>query len=191
MKNLLFFLILSSPPISFAEDAKVVPSVIFADLEACKFKMNDLYGGEYQVDKEEVPALFFYSKIIKPNAKRPMEVDLKFRCVDPADEKTIADFSGGRMTSNGWVMSLDPDVKADAAMHNTFQLLKGRNWEGPSISQDVTNGEERDRTRGFGFCIPHGLAALCGGGNVAYLNDLKGSALKEVIDMVETIEFIE
>lgn len=45
-------------------------------------------------------------------------------------------------------MSLDPDVEADTAMHNTVYVLKGKNWEGPAISQDVTNGEEQGRTRG-------------------------------------------
>lgn len=191
MKVWLIVLVLSFSSISFDNEANVKSSVIFADLNVCKFKMNNLYGGDYEVDKKEVPALLFYSKVIKPNSRRPIEVDLKFRCVDPADAQTFVNFSGGKMTDKGWVMSLDPDVEADTSMHNTFYVLKGKSWEGPAISQDVTNGEEEDRTRGFGFCIPHGSAALCGGGNVAYLNDLNGSALKEVIKMVETIEFVE
>ncbi|MGY2439369.1 hypothetical protein [Pseudomonas sp. SDO52101_S400] len=169
----------------------VSPSMILVDLGKCKFTMNNLYNGSFEVDRGETPGVFLFSKVIKPKAKRPLAVNLKFLCIDPIDSETIAALSGGKVTDKGWVMSLDSDVEANTAMHNTFYVLNGKNWTAPGISQDVTNGEERSRTRGFAFCIPHDSAAICGSGDVAYLDDLKNSALQEVINMVETIDFVE
>ncbi|MEF9672807.1 hypothetical protein QNM99_13165, partial [Pseudomonas sp. PCH446] len=79
---------------------------------------------------------------------------------------------------------MTPEEAGTPEMHNTLYRLKGKNWDGTGVSQDVTNGDEERRTRSFAFCIPYNGAALCGGGDVAYLNDLKNSSLKQVIKML-------
>ncbi|MFJ2364909.1 hypothetical protein ACIPIN_14650 [Pseudomonas sp. NPDC087697] len=180
-----------APIISWADGSNTPPSLVRAALDSCGFTMTDFYGGTYEIVKEGDPHLFFYSKLINPKAKKALSVNITFRCVNPATPEDFFKFSGSKLTDKGWVMDLDPDVANDSGMHNTFYLLKGKGWEGTGISQDVTNGDEENRTRRFGFCIPHDGAALCGGGDVAYLNDLKSSSLKQVVKMLETIEFIE
>lgn len=154
------------------------------NFDGCHFTMRDPYGGRIDVGS--------YIANINPNASHPFDTEIQFDCQNPASPKTYVDRAGMRMTDKGWALDPSPDNVGLAEQHTTFYPLHGKGWEGGGVTQDDINGDENRRSRSFNFCIPHKQFALCGGDDtVMYLDRPKGSVLPQIIQLLESIEFID
>jgi hypothetical protein len=152
--------------------------------DGCNFKFIDPYNGRITTAS--------YFAIINPKAHHLFETQIQFICQNPATPKTYLDLSGIRMTRQGWALDPSPDNVGPPEQHTTFYALHGKGWNGGGVTQDDINGEEQMRTRAFSFCIPHHQLALCGSAqSVAYLMWPHESVLPQVIQLLESIEFVD
>lgn len=132
-----------------------------------------------------------YTAHINPQARHPFGTRIQFSC-DPATSKIYLDSASIKLTDKGWALDLSKEDPRPPSPHTTLYLLRGRNWEGAGTTQDDTDGDEDRRVRTFGFCIPHHQLALCGmTRHVGYLEHLNESVLPHVIQLLESIEFID
>jgi hypothetical protein len=158
----------------------------------CHFRLKDPYNGTLEATQRSSPQLANYNAIISPKARHLLETWIQFSCQSPATPKTYLDRSGIRMTRQGWALDPSPDDVGPPEQHTTFYALRGKGWNGGGVTQDDINGEEQMRTRAFSFCIPHHQLALCGSAqSVAYLNWPHESVLPQVIQLLESIEFVD
>lgn len=172
-----------------SEENVTVREVAF---DGCHFKMADAYNGSLTLTTDGAPPLANYHAEINPKARHPFETWIQFSCQNPVTEKTLSELAGLKMTDKGWALDSSPDSIGLPEAHTTFYPLHGKNWEAGGVTQDDVNGDEDRRTRVFAFCIPHNKLALCGVvRDVAYLSHLNESVLPQVIQLLESIEFID
>ncbi len=194
MKHLIILIMLASPSAFVCAKGKPVsgPVVHEVRFDACHYRITDTFDGWIDLNTEGSTHTFSYIANLNPRAKRPFETSIQFSCMNPATPEALSDRAGIIMTSHGWALDRSPDNIGPKAQHTTFQPLHGRGWEAGGVTQDDINGDEANRRRVFAFCIPHGTVALCGvARHVAYLRKLKESVLPQVIQLLESIEFID
>jgi len=78
----------------------------------------------------------------------------------------------------------------DRAVH--FFELRAVNAQGYAYTQDDINGDEDSRMRRLHYCLIHPPKALCGDGDIGYLNDgRKGDLTHYSLQILRSIEFID
>jgi hypothetical protein len=151
--------------------------------DGCNFKFIDSYNGRKTVAS--------YFAIINPKAHQLFETQIQFSC-NSATPKTYLDSASIKLVNGVWSLDLSEEDPRPPSPHTTLYLLHGKGWQGAGSTQDDTDGDEDRRTQTFGFCIPHNAYALCGmAQHVGYLNHLDESVLPQVINLLESIEFID
>jgi hypothetical protein len=163
-----------------------VREVVF---NGCHFKMNDPYGGALQATHRSTPQLANYNADINPKARHPFETWIQFDCENNVSLNDLPKLAGVGKENGQWVVAFNGDAKA---LNTTLYTLHGKGWEGAGITQDQQDGDEDKRTRSFAFCLLHASQALCGTSDtVMYLAHPKESVLPHVIQLLESIEFID
>ncbi|MDQ7977578.1 hypothetical protein QYH69_10045 [Paraburkholderia sp. SARCC-3016] len=159
-------------------------------LDSCKFRMKDPYHVGVSIDTRSSSHSASYVVTIDPRAQHPFQTWIRLSCEDPVTSRTLTDIAGMKMSDKGWVLNLTPNDFEE--QHTTFYPLRGQGWSGGGVTQDDTDGDETRRTRTFSFCIPHRQLAICGvAQSVGYLKWPNESVLPQVIQILESIEFID
>lgn len=159
--------------------------------EGCHFKMTDAYKGSLTLSTGGGATANYYGTL-NPKAKHVLETWIQFSCENPATAETLSELAGIKMTASGWALDPSPKNLGPKNARTTFHALHGKDWSAGGVTQDDINGDEDRRTRIYAFCIPHRQLALCGVvRDVAYLKYPRESVLPEVIQLLESIEFID
>jgi hypothetical protein len=154
------------------------------NVHECHFRMSDPYAGSIDIGS--------YIATINPKARHSFETWIQFSCQNPVTARTLSELAGLKMTNNGWAFDTSPDSIGLPGQHTTFHPLHGKDWNGGGVTQDDIIGDEDRRTRIFALCIPHDQLALCRVVRYAgYLEHLNESVLPQVIQLLESIEFID
>jgi hypothetical protein len=162
------------------------PSVAIHEItfDGCHFKMAD-------PDQGRITGASYFADL-NPNARHPFETWIQFSCENPATPEVYLKLASIKLTGRGWVLDTSKEDPNYPSPKTTFYALHGKDWEGAGTTQDETDGDENRRTRAFNFCIPHKQFALCGSiQSVAYLTWPKESTLPQVIQLLQSIEFID
>jgi hypothetical protein len=165
----------------------VVHEVAF---DGCHFSMKDPYGGTLQSTRESTPALANYNAEINPKARHRFGTSTQFYCEKKGIEKAFKSM-GMKYDGSRWVL----DKKSYSPLpeeHVAIYPLRGNSWSGAGLSSDQTTGDEDQRMRNFGFCISGAKQVLCGTiQQVMFLTSPKDSTIPQVIQLLQSIEFID
>jgi hypothetical protein len=159
--------------------------------DECNFKLTDSYNGRVSIDDESEPHSASYISIINLKARHPFETWIQFSCENSASVQTFSDLGGIKKTASGWALDTSPQVIGEPGQHTTFHSLQGNGWSGGGVTQDDIDGDEEQRRRIFAFCIPYRQVAVCGvARSVGYLKHLNESVLPQVIQLLDSIKFV-
>lgn len=157
----------------------------------CHFKLKDPYGADFRATRSRLPPMANYIANVNTGGAYPFEIWIQFSCQDPATAQTLSERALIKMTDKGWVLDPTPGREIIEQQHTTFYPLHGKGWIGGGTTQDDVNGDEARRMRTFNFCIPHRQLAVCGYVDVGYLLKPKESVFPQVIQLLQSIEFID
>jgi hypothetical protein len=173
----------------YAYGKPAVEHQIFFD--GCNFKLIDSYNGRISVDNESTPHSASYISTINLKARHPFETWIQFSCEKSPNAQTFSDLGGIKKTASGWALDASPKVVGEPGQHTTFYSLQGHGWSGGGVTQDNIDGDEEQRSRIFVFCIPYRQLAVCGvARSVGYLKHLNESVLPQVIQLLDSIKFV-
>ena len=150
--------------------------------DGCHFKITDLYGGRV------TGASYFAT--INPKANHPFETWIQFYCEKSSADKAFLAM-GMKRSSSQWVLAED-SYKPLPEEHVAVYPLQNASWTGAAMGSDQTTGDLNDRMRQLGFCLTNMRQILCGSiQQVMFVGYPKESTLPQVIQLLESIEFID
>ena len=161
-----------------------------AEFDGCHFKLYDLYNGSLTLTTDGAPPVAVYSVIINPELLHSVEVSIRFTC-DTAEGMRAFTELGFDNQSGVWKLipnEHDPENLARVKLYP----LTGNGTSGAASTDDQTMGEETERTQGLAFCLTNQKQILCGTSQaVGYLAYPEESSLPQVLELLESIEFLE
>lgn len=136
-----------------------------------------------------------FSIDIAANFSNNGEWGLGFRCYR-TDEKEFQTFWTNRSPKNEEIFQLNSERKTFKDDEGgTFTQIKSINAYGWAVTFDDTAGDERFRTRHLRYCTRNKTNAICGSGDVGYLNYLEDKRNIDIesltFKVLESIEFLE
>jgi len=158
--------------------------------DGCHFSMKDFYGGTLQSTRESTPALANYNAEINPKAHHSFGTWIRFYCEKEGVEKAFKGM-GMKYLGSRWVLDKE-SYSPLPEEHVAIYPLRGNSWNGAGLSSDQTSGDEDQRMRNFGFCISGAKQVVCGTiQQVMFLKSPKDSTIPQVIQLLQSIEFID
>ena len=178
----------------------VIPAETTATVGACKFKIANLFGGEFFVPRpnDTPPQQGIYD--LPDTGPKASSVIRSFAlfCIDASDKK-IGTMLNARQVNGKWFMyepwPLRDELELtpfDQGAHPQTVQFKGSTWSGMGLTVDDTTGDEKRRARTFYFCLIHQTHALCGKSPVQWLGDpKKRNELWKIKAILQSVEFVD
>ncbi|MFJ4294308.1 hypothetical protein ACIP1U_31800 [Cupriavidus sp. NPDC089707] len=159
----------------------------------CRFHLDDSLGGWiHEYPKQDIPSATYHAELKR--TKLPAAVAVDFFCDTKGESEICREFCRIEKKGAHWMKWLhpDPDYRDPPEAHFTLREIKSINGKGAVSTKDETIGDEKTRARRLSFCLisPDGNVLI----GKAVVDRLQGNLRreeKEVIKLLETIEFIE
>lgn len=190
MKRLSFLVIALFGVITGARADSSENTVHEVEFNGCRFKIEDLHGGELRVSRYFPPKMAFYSFNSNPYAPHTTETSIEFYCDSSKGKKAFSDMGLGR---NKGAWHLIPN-KSDPGnlLNQKLYVLDNNGMEGAAATDDQTTGDEERRVQGIGFCLTNRKQILCGTSQaVGYVAYPKQSSLPKVLELLKSIKFLD
>jgi len=156
----------------------------------CHFKLRDAYNGDIKASTDGSSSVANYHAEINPKARHPFGTWIRFHCEKEGTEKAFAGM-GMKYADSRWVLDRE-SYSPLPEEHVAIYPLRGNSWNGAGLSSDQTSGDEDQRMRNFGFCISGAKQVVCGTiQQVMFLTSPKDSTIPQVIQLLQSIEFID
>ena len=177
-----------------------IPAETTATVGACKFKIANLFGGEFFVPRpnDTPPQQGIYD--LPDTGPKASSVIRSFAlfCIDASD-KEIGSRLNARQVDGKWFRYTQWPRRDEAELtpfergaHPQTVQFKGSNWSGVGLTVDDTTGDEKRRSRTFYFCLIHQAHALCGNSPVQWFADpKKRNELWKIKAILQSVEFID
>ena len=165
-------------------------TVVSTEGKTCPIRITDPFGGKLTESG--------YDLIGLPHKETNVEVlSLYLECAssDDADATRRFVYANFDVKHGRW----QPDFTS--LSHEDFALLKpvtrifplkATNSSGVGVTQDAVNGDPKQRSRAFTFCLRHPPVMLCGGtSTIAYPYYSKSGVMPYALRILKSLEFVD
>lgn len=171
-------------------------SVHDVNFDGCHFKMTDPFDGSVRLGGRGKPVVGIYRGPLYQAKSEPNDFGMQFLCkpADKVDKKLCGlELENGKIITSGLEgFTEDEKLEVKKNLNQKLIILNGKNWKGAGVQEDQISGDEELRTRSFNFCMPFGDHIVKGRvESAAQLENLKESAMPNIIKLLEGIEFID
>lgn len=172
----------------------ISPKVFDANVGECHFRLTDPFNGRLRVDLDEKLKSANYHGPLHQKGPEKNDLWIQVWCVQESkvNKKNCGlELENGKLDTDG-LEALSQDERR--SLNQTLITLIGKGWTGSGVQEDQISGDEELRSRSFNFCIPIPHRDYVVEGRVesaAQLNNLKESAMPNIIKLLESIEFID